>query len=86
MFNKFAYLLETDLSMLDCTYYNVTRISIIGHGIMNNNSIVTDALDIINNNKCEILNIDVNEIKISVVLKNVVSNTVLEELHAKLIK
>ena len=86
MFNKFAYLLETDLSMLDCTYYNVTRISIIGHGIMNNNSILTDALDIINNNKCEILNIDVNEIKISVVLKNVVSNTVLEELHAKLIK
>ena len=86
MFNKFAYLLETDLSMLDCTYYNVTRISIIGHGIMNNTSILTDTLDIINNSKCEILNIDVNEIKISVILKNVVSNNVLEELHAKLIK
>ena len=86
MFNKFAYLLETDLSMLDCTYYNVTRISIIGHGIMNNNSILTDTLDIINNNKCEILNIDVNEMKISVILKNVVANTVLEQLHKKLIR
>lgn len=86
MFNKFAYLLETDLSMLDCTYYNVTRISIIGHGIMNSNDILTDTLDIINNNKCEILNIDVNEMKISVILKNVVSNTVLEQLHRKLIK
>lgn len=86
MFNKFAYLLETDLSMLDCTYYNVTRISIIGHGIMNSNDILTDTLDIINNNKCEILNIDVNEMKISVILKNIVSNTVLEQLHRKLIK
>lgn len=86
MFNKFTYLLETDLSMLDCTYYNVTRISIIGHGIMNNTKILTNTLDIINNNKCEILNIDVNEMKISVILKNVVANTVLEQLHAKLIK
>ena len=86
MFNKFAYLLETDLNMLECTYYNVTRISIIGHGIMNNSSFLTDTLDIINSNKCEILNIDVNEMKISVVLKNIVSDTVLEQLHSKLIK
>ena len=86
MFNKFAYLLETDLNMLECTYYNVTKISIIGHGIMNNNTILTDTLDIINNNKCEILNIDVNEMKISVILKNVVSNSILEQLHSKLIK
>ena len=87
MFNKFAYLLETDLSMLDCTYYNVTRISIIGHGIMNSNDILTDKLDILLNKKLkQILNIDVNEMKISVILKNVVSNTVLEQLHRKLIK
>ena len=85
-FNKFAYLLESDLSMLDCTYYNVTRISIIGHGIMNNNSILTNTLDIINKNKYEILNIDVNETKISVMLKNVVENSLLEDLHSKLIK
>ena len=86
MFNKFAYLLETDLSMLDCTYYNVTRISIIGHGIMNNNNILTDTLDIINNNKCEILSIDINEMKIAIILKNVIPNSVLEQLHSKLIK
>ena len=86
VFNKFAYLLENELNMLECTYYNVTRISIIGHGIMNNNKILTDTLDIINNNKCEILNIDMNEIKISVILKNVVADAVLEQLHKKLIK
>ena len=86
LFNKFAYLLETDLSMLDCTYYNVTRISIIGHGIMNNNDILEKALGIINTNKFEILNIDINESKISIMLKNVVNNSVLEQLHEELIK
>ena len=86
LFNKFAYLLETDLSMLDCTYYNVTRISIIGHGIMNNNDILEKALNIININKLEILNIDVNESKIAIMLKNVVNNSVLEQLHAELVK
>lgn len=86
LFNKFAYLLETDLSMLDCVYYNVTRISIIGHGIMNNEEILVKALDIINRNKLEILNIDVNESKIAITLKNVVKNAVLEQLHKELIK
>ena len=86
MFTKFAHLLETDLSMLDCTYYNVTRISIIGHGIMNNNNILVTALKIIDTNKLEILNIDVNESKISIMLKNTVQNTILEQLHTELIK
>ena len=86
LFNKFAYLLETDLNMLDCTYYDVTRISIIGHGIMNNSQILIKALDIINNNKLEILNIDVNESKLAITLKNVIENSVLEQLHNELIK
>ena len=86
LFNKFAYLLETDLSMLECTYYNVTKISIIGNGIMNNNEILTKTLDIINENKLEILNIDVNESKVAITLKNVVHNSVLERLHDELIK
>ena len=85
-FNKFAYLLETDLSMLDCTYYNVTKISIIGNGIMNNNEILSKTLNIININKLEILNIDVNESKIAIIMKNVVPNAVLEQLHSELIK
>ena len=85
-FNKFAYLLEADLSMLDCTYYNVTRLSIIGHGIMNNDEILTKTLNIVNSNKLEILNIDVNESKIAITLKNVIKNSVLEQLHNQLVK
>ncbi|MBR3255856.1 MAG: aspartate kinase [Clostridia bacterium] len=85
LFNKFAYLLETDLNMLECTYYDVTRISIVGHGIMNNSQILIKTLDVINNNKLEILNIDVNESKLAITLKNVIENSVLEQLHNELI-
>ena len=85
MFNKLAYLLENELNMLECTYYDVTRISIIGHGIMNNNEKLLKTLDIINKNKYEILNIDINESKIAIIMKNVVPNSVLEEIHNELI-
>lgn len=86
IFNKFAYLLETDLNMLECTYYNVSRISIIGHGIMNNNNILKKILGIINLDNLDILNIDVNESKIAIIFKDIVSNSVLEQLHNALIK
>lgn len=85
-FNKFTYLLETDLSMLDCTYYNVSRISIIGHGIMNSNSILEKTINIINLNKLDTLNIDVSESKISIIFKDIVPNVILEQLHNKLIQ
>ena len=84
-FNKFAHLLETDLNMLDCTYYNVSRISIIGHGIMNNNNILQKTMKILEINNCNILNIDVTEYKISIVFKDVVSNSILEQLHNEII-
>ena len=86
LFNKFANLLETDLNMLECTYYNVSRISIIGHGIMNDNNILQKAIKIFEINKCNILNIDVTEYKISVVFKDIVSNNILEQLHNEIIK
>ncbi len=85
LFNKFAHLLETDLNILDCTYYNVSRISIIGHGIMNDNNILKKAMKIFVINNCNILNIDVTEYKISIVFKEIVSNNILEQLHNDII-
>lgn len=86
MFNKFANLLENDLDILDCTYYNVSRISIIGHGIMNNNKILKRTMKILEINNCNILNIDVTEYKISIVFKDIVSNSILEQLHKEIIE
>ena len=86
MFNKFANLLENELNTLDCTYYNVSRISIIGHGIMNNNTILKKTMKILELNNCNILNIDVTEYKISIVFKDIISNSILEQLHNEIIE
>lgn len=86
VFNKFANLLETELNMLDCTYYNVTRISIIGHGIMNDQTILRKVMKIIEINKLDVSNIDINESKIAVIFKDVIPNTVLEQLHKEIIE
>lgn len=85
LFNKFAHLLETELNMLDCTYYNVSRISIIGNGIINNNDILNKIINIINLNNLDTWNIDASESKISIIFKDTVPNTILEQLHKELI-
>jgi len=85
-FNKFAYLLETDLSMLECNYFNVSRISIIGNSIINNKEILQKTIKIIDLNEVDMLNIDISESKISIIFKDTISNVILEQLHKELIK
>ena len=72
--------------MLECTYYNVSRISIIGHGIMHDNSILEKTIKIINLNNLDILNLDIDELKISIIFKDTLPNSVLEQLHNELIQ
>lgn len=85
-FNKFANLLETNLTYLDCSYTNISSISVIGNGIMSNNSVLKKVMKIIDEDKCNVLSIDISESKISILFKNIISNEVLEKLHKILIK
>ena len=84
-FNKFAHLLETDLKMLDCTYENITRISVIGNGIMSSNKVLKKIMEVLDHNKIDILSMESTESRISIMFKEIIDNTVLEQLHEKLI-
>ena len=84
-FNKFARILETELTELNCTYESITRISIIGNGIMSNNSVLKNVLKVLENNKIDILSMESAESKISIMFKEIVPNNILQELHEKLI-
>lgn len=83
--NKFQNLLENDLKSFNVTYFNISKISIIGHGIKNDNSILEKTMEIIELNQLEILNIEINESKISILFRTKLSNNVLEQLHKILI-
>lgn len=84
-FNKFDKLLEEKLDFLDCNYFNISRISIIGNGITNNNNIMKQVMKIIEMNKLEILSIEINESKISIMFKQKLQNNILEQLHNEII-
>jgi len=85
-FNKFTNLLETELQNLECTYKDITRISIIGNGIISNNSVLKNVMKVLDEEKLEILSMEVAEYKISIMFKEIVSNDVLQRLHEILIK
>ena len=84
-FNKLANLLENKFPELESSYLDITRISIIGNGIMSNNRVLNKTMDVIKNNKLDIISMEINETKIAVMFRKVIDDGVLEELHTVLI-
>ncbi|MBQ3415799.1 MAG: aspartate kinase [Clostridia bacterium] len=64
----------------------VSRISIIGNGIIRNTEVIQKVIRLIDENKLEILTFDVSESKISIVFKSIVDNDVLELMHKEIIE
>ena len=84
--NKFQNLLESDLKSFEINYSNVSRIAIVGYGIMNNTEILKQVMKIVELNELDIYSLEINESKIALVFTEKVSNSVLEQLHNELIK
>ncbi len=63
----------------------VSRISIVGNGIIRNFQNINLVLEVIEKNKLEMLEFHVSESKISITFKNEVSDKILDEIHEKLI-
>ena len=64
---------------------NVSRISIIGNGIMNDNSIIKKVINSLDELNIDLLNIEISKSKISIMTKAILSDSILEELHERLI-
>lgn len=84
-FTKLANLLENKFPDFESSYSDITRISIIGNGIMSNNSILNKTMKVIEENKLDIISMEINESKIAIMFKEIVSNEILEQLHKTLI-
>ena len=64
----------------------ISRISIVGTGIVRNIELIKEVLNLIKENKVEMLEFNVTESKISIDFKNVVSEKILEQIHQKVIE
>lgn len=84
-FNKLAKLLEEQYKDLNATYLDITRISIIGNGIMSNNSVLIKTMKIIEDNSLNIMSMEISESKIAIIFKGTLSNSIIEKLHKTLI-
>lgn len=84
-FNKLASLLENKFPELKSSYLEITRISIIGNGIMSNNSVLNKTMNVIEKNKLDIISMEINETKIAIMFRTIIPNEILEELHKILI-
>ena len=52
---------------------------------MSNNVVLNKTMEIIKRNKLEIISMEINETKIAIMFKKIISNKILEELHENLI-
>lgn len=77
--------LETDFPMYQVAYKNITRISIIGYGILKNNDILNKTISILQANNLEVTSFDVTGSKIAINFADAVENNILEQLHNFLI-
>ena len=83
--SKFQKLLDNELKMLNTAFINISRISLVGYGIANNEEIIKQILEILSLNKLDILSMQIDECKISIMFKEKVSDKILEQLHNELI-
>src|SRR5574344_1022569 len=84
--NKFQILLESELKMFNISYNNISKISIIGSGINTNTNILKKILEIINLNKLDFFDINLNSSKIAILFNKKLSNSILEQLHNTIIE
>ncbi len=59
----------------------VSRISIVGNGVIRNLQVIKKVIDVIENNKLDMLNFEVSESKISITFKNELEDDIIEKLH-----
>ena len=84
-FNKFENLITNEYPRLDCSYKNISKISIIGYGIMNDSETIMKTMQILDANALEVLNIQTNESKIRIIFREKVEDNILEQLHNELV-
>ena len=83
---KFQELLINKLSKYNSTFTNISRISLVGYGIINNTKAIKKALEILKINAIDIFSIQLEECKLSIMTKEKVNSKILEQLHNELIK
>ena len=83
--DKLQKVMNDELKMINSECTNISRISLVGYGIANNKDIMKKLLEVLDLNKIEILTMQIDECKISIMTKSNVDSEIVEQLHHELI-
>jgi len=84
-FQKLQHILEKAFTMFTTSFTNVSRIAIVGHGIMNDASVLEKTCAILMVNQLNVQSIETTSSKIVIVCNEKLPNSILEQLHKELI-
>lgn len=65
---------------------DISRISIVGNGIIRNVEKIKKIFDIINNKKLELLEFNVSESKVSISFKNIITDKIINDIHKEILE
>lgn len=83
--NKVAELIETKNKDYTAKYQNITKLTVVGYGIIQDNKTLKKIIKSLRNNNIEIQDINLDQSKIEV-LTDTVPDEVVDEIHKELIK
>ena len=69
---------------MKCKYKKISKISIIGHGVLNDSNILKKVMCFIKTNKLKFMHLSLDESKIAILFKDRLPENILEQLYTEL--
>lgn len=84
--NKIHKILENEYSEYNTKQRNIVKLTVVGYGITQDNTVLNQVVQILRKHELEIEDITLTQAKIEILVNSDVENEIIEELHKKLIK
>ncbi len=84
--NKIHKILESEYSEYNTKQRNIVKLTIVGYGITQDNTVLNQVIQTLRKYQLEIEDINLTQAKIEILVNSDVENEIVEELHKKLIK
>lgn len=83
--NKVQELLESTFPMYQIRQKDLVKVSVVGYGITQDNQVLSQVIEILQEHKIEIMDINLTQSKIEILVEQI-ENDIITKLHQKLIK
>lgn len=84
--NKIHKILESSYAEYDTNQKDIVKLTIVGYGITQDNTVLNQVIDILKKYEIDIEDVNLTQAKIEILVNSNVEDTIIEELHKKLIK